>query len=134
MARENGSHTSMRSALGRPTLDEHLNASGLGWFQGRLFFMLSLIVVADGMEMTVLTMLRAPVMRDFGIDKYEFAGLGSVIFGGMLVGSLAGGAVGDLYGRRNAMLMAGTVFCIFGLCSAVAPDLYTFAFSRVRSV
>ena len=128
---ENGSRTSLRSALGRPTLDEHLNASGLGWYQARLFTMLSLIVVADGMEMTVLTMLRAPVMRDFGIDKYEFAGVGSVIFGGMLVGSLTGGAVGDLYGRRIAMLMAGTVFCIFGLCSAVAPDLYTFALSRV---
>jgi len=38
---------------GRPTLDDQLNVAGLGWYQGRLFFMLSLIVVADGMEMTV---------------------------------------------------------------------------------
>jgi hypothetical protein len=38
------------------------------------------------MEMTVLTMLRAPVMREFDIDKYGFAMVGSVIFGGMLVG------------------------------------------------
>ena len=53
-----GSKASLRSAIGRRTLDEHLNFSGLGPFQGRLFAMLSLIVVADGMEMTVLTMLR----------------------------------------------------------------------------
>ena len=42
-----GSKASLRSAIGRPTLDEHLNFSGLGPFQGRLFAMLSLIVVAD---------------------------------------------------------------------------------------
>jgi len=119
------------SASGRSTLDDKINAAGLGWYQARLFAMLSLIVVADGMEMTVLTMLRAPAMREFGIDEYGFAVLGSVIFGGMLVGSLAGGAIGDLYGRRTAMLTAGTAFCVFGVGSALAPDLYSFAFSRV---
>ena len=76
-------------------------------------------------------MLRAPVMREFGIDKYGFAMLGSVIFGGMLFGALAGGVVGDMFGRRKAMLMAGSVFCLFGLCSAVAPDLHSFAAARV---
>ena len=121
----------MSEASGRPTLDEQLNAAGLGWYQARLFGMLSLITVADGMEMTVLTMLRAPVMREFGIDKYGFAVLGSVVFGGMLIGGLAGGVVADLYGRRTAMLMAGTAFCVFGVGSALAPDLYSFAFSRV---
>jgi putative MFS transporter len=119
------------SASGRPTLDDKINAAGLGWYQARLFAMLSLIVIADGMEMTVLTMLRAPAMREFGIDEYGFAVLGSVIFGGMLVGSLAGGAIADLYGRRTAMLMAGTAFCVFGVGSALAPDLYSFAFARV---
>jgi MFS transporter, putative metabolite:H+ symporter len=119
------------SASGRPTLDDKINAAGLGWYQARLFAMLSLIVIADGMEMTVLTMLRAPAMREFGIDEYGFAVLGSVIFGGMLVGSLVGGAIGDLYGRRTAMLMAGTAFCVFGVGSALAPDLYSFAFARV---
>jgi MFS family permease len=82
-------------------------------------------------EMTVLTMLRAPVMREFGIDKYFFAMIGSVIFAGMLVGSLAGGAVADLYGRRRSMLMSGMIFCIFAFLSAVAPDIYTFAVARV---
>ena len=126
-----GSKASLRSAIGRPTLDEHLNFSGLGPFQGRLFAMLSLIVVADGMEMTVLTMLRHSVTNEFGIDKYQFAILGSVIFGGMLIGSLVGGAVADTYGRRRSMLVSGSVFCIFGLCSAAAPDLYSFAAARV---
>ena len=41
------------SASGRPTLDDKINAAGLGWYQARLFAMLSLIVIADGMEMTV---------------------------------------------------------------------------------
>ena len=70
-------------------------------------------------------------MREFGIDKYGFAVLGSVIFGGMLFGSLMGGATGDVYGRRTAMLLAGSIFCFFGLASAVAPNLYAFAFCRI---
>lgn len=65
------------AASGRPTLDDQLNVAGLGWYQGRLFAMLSLIVVADGMEMTVLSMLRKPLSREFGLDDYGFAALGS---------------------------------------------------------
>ena len=38
-----------------PTIDEHLDHAGFGWFQIRLFLIMSLLVVADGMEMTVLS-------------------------------------------------------------------------------
>ena len=47
-----------------PSLEEHLDAAGFGWFQVRLFSIMSLLVVADGMEMTVLSMLREPFKRD----------------------------------------------------------------------
>jgi len=60
-----------------PTIDEHLDGAGFGWYQIRFFCLVSLLVVADGMEMTVLTMLREPLQREFGLDEYGFAALGS---------------------------------------------------------
>jgi hypothetical protein len=60
-----------------PTIDEHLDAAGFGWYQIRIFCIMSLLVVADGMEMTVLSMLRKPLQREYGLDDYGFAALGS---------------------------------------------------------
>ena len=60
-----------------PTIDEHLYGAGFGWYQIRFFCLVSLLVVADGMEMTVLSMLRKPLQREYGLDDYGFAALGS---------------------------------------------------------
>jgi len=113
-----------------PTLDEHLDHAGFGWFQIRLFLMMSMLVVADGMEMTVLSMLREPLKREFGLDDYGFAALGSVIFAGLLVGNISGGFVADAFGRRNGLIGMGLVFVSAGTLSAFAPDIYTFAIMR----
>jgi len=113
-----------------PSIDEHLDAAGFGWFQMRIFCIMSMLVVADGMEMTVLSMLREPLKREFGLDDYGFAALGSVIFAGLLVGNLSGGFLADAFGRRTALLTMGGMFCVAGTFSAFAPDIYTFAIAR----
>jgi len=46
------------------SLEEHLDAAGFGWFQMRFFLILSSLVVADDMEMTILSILREPFKRD----------------------------------------------------------------------
>ena len=118
-------------SVGRPTLDEHLDTSGFGGFQARLFALCCLTMVSHGAQMSVLTMLQRPVTDEFALEELEFSLLGSAIFGGMLVGSLAGGAAADFCGRRPAMLAASAVFCVFSLCSAAAPELFSFAAARV---
>jgi hypothetical protein len=59
-----------------PSIDEHLDAAGFGMFQIRILCILSMLVIADGMEMTMLSMLRKPFMEEFGLDDYGFAALG----------------------------------------------------------
>ena len=113
------------------TIDEHLDATGLGWFQAKLFALCSLTMVAHGAQMSVVTMLEEPVSNEFGLDKLGFSLVGSAIFGGMLVGSLFGGMLADLYGRRVAMLAASTALCVFSLSSAAAPELFSFAAARI---
>lgn len=113
-----------------PTIDEHLDAAGFGMFQIRIFCIMSMLVIADGMEMTVLSMLREPLKEEFGLDDYGFAALGSVIFAGLLVGNLTGGFVGDAFGRRAGLIGMAVLFCVAGTFSAMAPDIYTFAIAR----
>ena len=104
------------------SLDEHLDASRLGWFQVRLFALCSLTMVAHGAQMSVVTMLEEPVSKEFGLDKLGFSLVGSAIFRGMLA---------DLYGRRVAMLAASTALCVFSLSSAAAPELFSFGAARI---
>jgi MFS family permease len=113
-----------------PSLEDHLNHCELGWFQYKIFIMAALIVAADGMEMTVISLLRKPLMSEWGLDDNSFSLLGSTVFLGLLIGNLIGGYFADLFGRKKCIIGITVVFCIFGVISALAPDVYVFALSR----
>ena len=110
-----------------PTLDEHLNHMGLGWFHARLFAMLAILIAADGMEITVLAIVRTAVMQDFDISDWQFALVGSAIFAGMLMGCAVGGVASDAVGRRSSLIASCGLISLCGLISAAAQDMYTFA-------
>ncbi|EKX52484.1 hypothetical protein GUITHDRAFT_101655 [Guillardia theta CCMP2712] len=113
-----------------PTVDEHIDHAGVGWYQFRLFFILALLVMADGMEMTVISMLRKPLSEEWGLGEMTFAAIGSTIFAGLLTGNLCGGILADIFGRRNTLLGMAVLFCIFGSLSAVATDIISFSVAR----
>uniref|UniRef100_A0A7S0YXR6 Major facilitator superfamily (MFS) profile domain-containing protein n=1 Tax=Hemiselmis tepida TaxID=464990 RepID=A0A7S0YXR6_9CRYP len=115
---------------GLPTVEDQLNHIGMGnkhWF---LFFISSLLVAADGMEMVVISLLHDPLRREWNLDELGFASLGSVVFAGLLVGNLTGGLFADKFGRRNTLLAVSMVFGVGGLASALAVDVMTFAICR----
>jgi len=113
-----------------PTLEDHLNHCGLGWFQYKIFIMAALIVAADGMEMTVISLLRKPLSTEWALDDNYFSLLGSTVFLGLLIGNLIGGYLADLFGRKKCIIGITVVFCVFGTVSALSPDVYVFAISR----
>jgi MFS family permease len=113
-----------------PSLEDHLNHCGVGWFQMKIFVMAAAIVAADGMEMTVISLLRKPLSKEWELDDDTFSLLGSTVFLGLLIGNLVGGYLADLFGRKKCIIGITVVFCVFGLLSAVAPDVYVFAASR----
>lgn len=113
-----------------PSLEDHLNHCGLGWFQYNIFIMAALIVAADGMEMTVISLLRKPLSDEWALNDDYFSLLGSSVFLGLLIGNLIGGYLADLFGRKKCIIGITVVFCVFGIVSALAPDVYVFAVSR----
>eukprot|EP00286_Rhodomonas_abbreviata_P023632 CAMPEP_0181314324 /NCGR_PEP_ID=MMETSP1101-20121128/14754_1 /TAXON_ID=46948 /ORGANISM="Rhodomonas abbreviata, Strain Caron Lab Isolate" /LENGTH=509 /DNA_ID=CAMNT_0023421403 /DNA_START=195 /DNA_END=1720 /DNA_ORIENTATION=- len=113
-----------------PSLEDHLAHAELGWYQGKIFLMASLLVAADGMEMTVISLLRKPLSKEWGLNDNEFSALGSTVFAGLLIGNLMGGFLADMYGRKHCMIGVSLLFCIFGVLSALASNVWIFAVAR----
>jgi hypothetical protein len=80
--------------IGAPSVEQQINAIGMGRFQHVLIGIFGLIVVADGMEMVVISLLYTALHKDWGISKLEEGLLAGVIFMGFLVGNIVGGYLG----------------------------------------
>lgn len=116
--------------VGAPSVEKQINTIGMGRFQYMLLAIFGLIVVADGMEMVVISLLYTALHQDWGISKLEEGVLAAVIFLGFLVGNIVGGYLGDQWGRRNTLLLSGIVFLVSATLSAFAPDLITLCLLR----
>ncbi|EKX52288.1 hypothetical protein GUITHDRAFT_102191 [Guillardia theta CCMP2712] len=128
--RNSGSVTDRTNHERSPSLEEHLEHAGVGMFQLCIFLIASLMVAADGMEMTVISLLRKPLQKEWQLNDYEFSSVGSTVFAGLLLGNLIGGYLADRYGRRTTMISISVLFCVFGILSALATNIWVFAISR----
>ena len=106
-----------------PTVEDQINAIGIGQFHHSLIVMVTLLCMADGMEMLVISLLSTTLQKEWGVSTVEMGGLASAIFLGVLIGSLLGGFLGDRYGRRTTVLIGGTIFILGAVLSALAPSL-----------
>mmetsp|Transcript_25651 Transcript_25651/g.60851 ORF Transcript_25651/g.60851 Transcript_25651/m.60851 type:complete len:494 (-) Transcript_25651:101-1582(-) len=113
-----------------PSLEDHLEHAGVGLYQLKIFLIASLLVAADGMEMTVISLMRKPLSKEWGLNDGTFAIIGSTVFAGLLVGNLMGGFLADMYGRRLCMIGVSLLFCVFGVASALATNVWVFAIAR----
>jgi MFS family permease len=118
-----GEAESGTEASSLPTVEDQINVIGVGKFHYTLMTFLGFLCAADGMEMVVLSLLSSQLQTEWNASKVEIGGLASVIFVGVLVGSLIGGAMGDQFGRRSTLLVGGFVFVVGGVASSLAPNL-----------
>jgi len=112
-------------------VEDQINAIGIGRFQYFLLFIFALMVITDGMEMVVISLLYSALHSEWGLSELEEGLLASVIFTGFLIGNLIGGYLGDVWGRRNTLLLSGIVFLISATLSAFSPDLITLCIMRM---
>lgn len=113
-----------------PTLEDQINVIGIGSFHYSLIGIVTLLCLADGMEMLVISLLSTTLSKEWGISTIEMSGLASSVFLGVFFGSLAGGYIGDKYGRRTTVLFGGTLFIIGGAASALATSLWMLCIFR----
>lgn len=96
---------------------DYLARRSVGASQVLLVAVLLLVLVIDGVDIQLLSLVAPVILDDWQIGRAEFgpALAGALI--GMSLGSLVGGTLGDRFGRRAVLIVS---VIIFGLATVLA--------------
>jgi putative MFS transporter len=104
------------------TVEQGIQAAGVGRFQYRLFMIFGLVWMADAMQVLSIGFSAPSIAATFGIKVPEALQTGTLFFTGMLLGAFVFGRLADRIGRRPVLMMAVVIDACFGVASAFAPD------------
>lgn len=109
------------------TLDEALEAVGFGKFQIFVLGYAGMGLIAEAMEMMLLSFVGPAVQSAWGLSPRKESYITSVVFAGMLVGAYSWGIVSDKHGRRQKY---SSLFSPFEIMSPCFQDLSTASNSK----
>ncbi|KAJ0249371.1 Organic cation/carnitine transporter 7 [Hirschfeldia incana] len=104
------------------TVDEALVEMGFGKFQLCVLAYAGMGMVAEAMEMMLLSFVGPAVQSLWNLSSREESLITSVVFAGMLIGAYSWGIVADKHGRRRGFIITAVVTFIAGFLSAFAPN------------
>lgn len=105
------------------TIDEAIERIGVGKFQWRLFAINGFTWAADAMEVLIIGFVIPAIMTLWGLTSVQAGVVASATFAGMFVGAWGWGALADHIGRRRVFMLAVVLDALFGLLSALSPNL-----------
>lgn len=86
-------------------LDECIEQLGFGRFQIKLFSIVNLMEISNGMTIMILGFISPSVQCEFGLTNTATALLTTAFFVGMFFGSFVWGIIGDRYGRKKGVCL-----------------------------
>jgi MFS family permease len=102
------------------SFDHLLNKVGVGLYQVKALFILGLLIINDGAEVVVLSLLLNVLKVEWELTNAEIGLIGSFGFLGFLIGSILSGRISDKHGRRRPLLYVFFLMYLFGMLSAAA--------------
>lgn len=112
------------------TLEEAVEALGLGWFQIKMYLVCGVIGAADALEMLLLAFLSPIVRCEWYLTDSQVAFVTTVVFLGMGVSAPLLGIFGDKYGRKTTLILVTVVIGYFGLLATGSPSYPWLLFLR----
>ncbi len=112
---------------------ELLAARRIGASQLALIGLLLLVLVIDGIDIQLLSLVAPVILDEWSVEKAAFgpALAGALI--GMSAGSLIGGALGDRFGRRRVLIIAVVSFGIATILAGMTQGVPGMALLRIVS-
>lgn len=104
------------------SVEQGIQAAGVGRFQQRLFVIFGLVWAADAMQVLAIGFSAPSIAKSFGVTIPEALQTGTMFFVGMLIGAFVFGRLADRIGRRPVLMIAILIDAVFGIASAFAPD------------
>jgi len=106
------------------TVEEAIEAIGLGWSHLGQFTSGTLFQMATAMEMLILSFVGPAVKCEWKLDKGVDAWITTAVFCGFLIGAPLWGSLADQYGRSEILTVGAGLIFLFGAGSALAPNIW----------
>ncbi len=100
------------------TVEQGIQAAGVGRFQRRMFVIFGLVWAADAMQVLSIGFSAPSIAATFGRTIPQALQTGTLFFVGMLIGAFAFGRLADRIGRRPVLLITIVIDACFGVASA----------------
>jgi SP family arabinose:H+ symporter-like MFS transporter len=104
--------------------------------QGSLVFLTWICFVASlggflfGFDTAVISGTIEFVEKQFALTKVEVGWFGSAALMGCIIGALFAGSVGDRFGRKPSLILAGVFYFVSALYSAIPPTFAVLVWAR----
>ena len=104
------------------TLDNAIEAIGIGKFHIFLMLITGFAWIAESMEVTVISVLSPILVCEWSLSSFEQAMIATLLFIGMGLGSSVWGCVSDKFGRKKSLIYSFSLILLFGILSSQAPS------------
>jgi len=111
----------------RGQLNNAITQIGPGPYQLIVLLLGGGVYMAEGSLLLMLSVIAKSLIIRWKLSAYFAGAMVSIIFCGLLIGTILGGSMADRYGRRMPILVTYAGMTLFLGCSVMSPDiLYLF--------
>ena len=115
----------------RTTLREFIDGNPIGIRQRVIVGLMFLVMIADGMEITLISHIFPSLIKAWGIPMSAITLTVAITIVAMAVGMLLSGPAAERWGRKGVTLAAFVLFCVATACLGLSQDIQTFVALRV---
>jgi len=101
---------------------EVIDRSPIGALQVRTILLCALVALLDGFDIQTMALVTPSLVAEWGLPRGAFGPVLSASFVGIMFGAMAGGVLGDRYGRRIILIAAFAFVGVSSLATSLADS------------